>query len=203
MHGLFARDRACDAAAERRPRSDPALELRARHADRRRRASDAADRRAGRLAGGGGWPRARGCAAGRARSGRGARALPGRAHRGDERHDHPQPQFRPRSGAAVRGGARAQRLCPTSPTCSRATNSKRPRSISRRPPASTSKPSTAATRSSNLPGPDASIEMPRVSPSAAPAMSCATCYGRYWRPRAAPRIRRQIACRQGPPRRSG
>ena len=52
------------AIAERRPRSDPALELRPRHADRRRRASDAAGRRAGGLAGGGRRPGAGGRADG-------------------------------------------------------------------------------------------------------------------------------------------
>ena len=74
------------------------------------RASDAAGRGASRVAGDRRWPRAGGLAPCQRRCGRRARALPGPAHRRDERHDHPQSQSRAGDGAADRGRARARRI---------------------------------------------------------------------------------------------
>ena len=89
---------------------DPALELFPRHADRGRGASDATSRGASRIAGDRRWSRARRFAPCQRRCGRGTRALPGPAHRRNERHDHPQSQSRSGNRAADRGRARARRI---------------------------------------------------------------------------------------------
>ena len=60
IHGLFARTERVMQLPNVDRDPDPALELRPRHADRRRRASDAAGRRAGGVAGGGRRPGAGG-----------------------------------------------------------------------------------------------------------------------------------------------